>query len=132
MSPRVAATGNQLWRSRRTGLGRCRRTGGGSAAETRMALPRSVPALSLPHSAERASTSTTSSRRRCGRRNQQPDEAGASHGVADDSRGHERREWGEISRPLLAAALLAAPAVIGDADKDEGTAASAPRRPRRA
>ncbi len=45
--------------------------------------------------------------------------------MADDSRGHERREWAEIARPLLAAALLAARAVIGDANTDEVTALAA-------
>ncbi|HVB37987.1 MAG TPA: ATP-binding protein, partial [Vicinamibacterales bacterium] len=58
-------------------------------------------------------------------RNQEPDEAGASHGVADDSRSHERREWAEIAGPLLAAALLAARAAVGVADTDEVAAFAA-------
>ncbi len=58
-------------------------------------------------------------------RNQEPDEAGASHGAADDSHGHERREWAEIAGPLLAAALLAARAAVGVADTDEVAAFAA-------
>jgi len=58
-------------------------------------------------------------------RNQEPDEAGASRGLADDSRGHERREWAEIAGPLLAAALLAARAAVGDAGTDEVAAFAA-------
>jgi hypothetical protein len=53
------------------------------------------------------------------------EETGPRHTAMDDSRGHERREWTETVRPLLAGALLAARAAIGDADVEEVAAFAA-------
>ena len=51
-----------------------------------------------------------------------PGQAADGRSTAEESRGHERREWLDTVGPLLNAALLAAKALVGEADIGEVTA----------